>query len=50
MPGLSDNIEQTQPGYAADWYLKMESAVDSVLRMGTRNRSLECVAFNDNTI
>ena len=50
MPGLTDNIEQTQPGYAADWYLKMESAVDSVLRMGTRNQSLEYVAFNNNTI
>ena len=27
-----------------------ENAVDSVLRMGSRNQSLEYVAFNDNTI
>ena len=50
MPGLTDKIEQTQPAYAAYWYLKIESAVNSVLRMGTRNQSLEYVAFNDNTI
>ena len=30
--------------------MKMENAVDSVLRLGSRNQALEYVAFNDNTI
>ena len=50
LPGLTDNVERANPAYAADLYLKMENAVDSVLRMGSRNQSLEYVAFNDNTI
>ena len=44
------NVERANRAYAADWYLKMENAVDSMLRMGSRNQSLEYVAFNDNTI
>ena len=50
MPGLTDNLERQDPAYAAEWYLKMENAVDAVLRMGSRNQSLEYVAFNDKTI
>ena len=50
MPGLTDNLERQDPAYAAEWYLKMENAVDAVLRMGSRNHSLEYVAFNDKTI
>ena len=50
MPGLTDNIEKQDPAYAAEWYLKMENAVDAVMRMGSRNQSLEYVAFNDRTI
>ena len=41
MPGLTDNLERQDPAYAAEWYVKMENAVDAVLRMGSRNQSLE---------
>ena len=50
MPGMTDNMERANPAYTADWYLKMENAVNSVLRMGARNQSLEYAAFNDKTI
>ena len=50
MPGLTDNVQKTNPAYADEWFMKMENAEDSVLRLGSRNQALEYVAFNDNTI
>ena len=50
MPGLTDNLQKQDPAYAAEWYLKMENAVDAIIRLGSRNQSLEYVAFNDKTI
>jgi hypothetical protein len=50
MPGLTDDIEMQDPTHAAEWYLKMENAVDAVMRLGSRNQSLEYAAFNDRTI
>ena len=50
MPGLTDNLERQDPAYAAEWYLKIENAVDAVPRVCNRNQSLEYVAFNNKTI
>ena len=50
MPELTHNIMGQDPVYTAEWYLKMENAVDAVMRIVSGNQSLEYLACNDETI
>ena len=47
---MTDKIEETHAQGAADWYLDMETLVDSILKVGSRNQELQYMAFNVKTI
>ena len=49
MPSLTDKIEESDAEGAADWYLDMETAVNSILKLGGKSQELQFVAFNVKT-
>jgi hypothetical protein len=50
MPSLTDKIEEIDPQGAADWYLDIETAVDSILKLGGKSQELQFMAFNAKNI
>ena len=49
-PGLTDKTVETDPAYAATWFLDYENAVKEVLNLGDRGPELEAVAFSIPTL
>ena len=50
MPGMTDEIMETNPQDAADWFLDMEILVDSILRVGVRSQELQWLTFSRETM
>ena len=50
MPGMTDEIMETNPQDAADWLLDMEILVDSILRVGVRSQELQWLTFSRETM
>ena len=50
IPGLTDKLVQTDPAYAANWFLDYENSVKEVLHLGDRGAELEAVAFSIPTL
>ena len=50
MPSMTDEIVETNPQDAADWYFDMEILVDSILRVGSRSQELRWLTFSSKTM
>ena len=50
MPGLTDTLLQSDPGFTATWYLDFGAAVEDIYDLGAKRASLEHTCFNPETI